>query len=160
MVLVGVSLIIALMDRRGEPALLPEGSPEGTVHRYLLAIEEGKTEAAYGYLTPELQETCDVQHFRNSQRGMRGERFSGGFPESEDLRVTLLNTLELEDRVEVNVRITRFRVSPPFGADEYSHGQRFVLEQTGETWLFVEPPWPMTWCPKAELPPEPVNVRP
>ena len=147
-VLAGISIVIALLDRRGEPSLLPEGTPAGTIHRYLLAVENGETEAAYGYLDPEIQETCDSQHFRDSQRGFRG----GGFSETEDLRVTLVDTRMVEDRVEVHVRITRFQVSPPFGANEYSHGERFVLKQTGGRWAFVEPPWPMNWCPQAEKP--------
>ena len=137
-VLAGVSIIIALLGQRGEPSLLPEGTPEGTVHRYLLAIEEGETEAAYAFLDPEIQEICDSQHFRDSQHGFRG----GGFQENEDLRVTLVDTREVEDRVEVLVRITRFRVSPPFGANEYSHRERFVLKQNGGVWAFVERPWP------------------
>ena len=154
-VLAGVSMIIALVDRRGGPSLLPEGTPEGTVHRYLLAIEKGETEAAYDYLGPEVQETCDSQHFRDSQRGFLG----GGFQENQDLRVTLVDTREVEDRVEVQVRITRFRFSPPFGADEYSHGERFVLKQSGGRWAFIEPPWPMRWCPQAEKPLQPEKAR-
>ena len=158
-VLAGVSIIIALLDRRGEPTLLPEGTPEGTVHRYLLAIENGETEAAYGYLDAEIQETCDSQRFRDSLRGFRGDGFNAGFSETEDLRVTLVDTREVEDRVEVQVRITRFRVTPPFGANEYSHGERFVLKQTGGAWAFVEPPWPMRFCPQAEKPLQPVPAR-
>ena len=154
-VVAGVTIMIALLDRRGEPSLLPEGTAEGTVQRYLLAIEAGETEAAYGYLDPEIQETCDVQRFRDSQRGFRGESFQ----ENTDLRVTLVDTREVEDRVEVHVRITRFRFTPPFGADEYSYRQRFLLKQTGGVWAFVEPPWPMTYCPQAEKPLQPERLR-
>ena len=159
MVLAGVSVIIASLDRRGEQSLFPEGTPEGTVQRYLLAIEEGETDAAYDYLDPEVQGTCDSQHFRDSLRGLRGEGFNGPFSETEDLRVTLVDTREVEDRVEVQVRITRFRVTPPFGADEYSYRERFVLKQTGGAWAFVEPPWPMRWCPQAEKPLQPERSR-
>ncbi len=162
-VLAGVSAIVASLDRRGDQSLFPEGTPERTVQQYLLAIEEGETEAAYGYLDPEIQETCDSQHFRDSLRGIRGDGFrgglSGGFSETEDLRVTLVDTREVEDRVEVQVRITRFRVSPPFGADEYSYGERFVLKENGGAWAFVEPPWPMRWCPQAEKPLQPGRLR-
>ena len=162
-VLAAVSIIIALVDRRGGPSLLPEGTAEGTVHRYLLALENGETEAAYGYIAPEIQENCDTQRFRDSLSGNRsgGYRsgFMGGFAETEDLRVTLIDTKEVEDRVEVHVRITRFQVSSPFGVNEYSHGERFVLKQTAGRWAFVEPPWPMRFCKPAEkpLPPEPAR---
>ena len=155
-VLAGVSIIIASLERRGEQSLFPEGTPERTVQQYLLAIEKGETGAAYGFLGPEVQETCDSQRFRESLRGIRGDGFrggfGGGFSETEDLRVTLVDTIAAEDRVEIQVRITRFRVSPPFGADESSYKERFVLKQTGGVWAFVEPPWPMSWCPQAEKP--------
>ncbi|PKB64365.1 MAG: hypothetical protein BZY80_02920 [SAR202 cluster bacterium Io17-Chloro-G2] len=154
-VLAGVSIIIALLERRGEPSLLPEGTPAGTVHRYLLAIEKGETEAAYSYLDRDIQDECESQHFRDSLRGFRG----GGFHENEDLRVTLVDTREVEDRVEVQVRITRFQVTPPFGANEYSHRERFVLKQTGGAWAFVEPPWPMRFCPQTEKPSQPEGPR-
>lgn len=159
LVIAGVSMIIALLDQRGDAALLPEGTPEGTVHRYLVAIEKGETDAAYGYLAPEIRENCDSQYFRDSRRNFPGSGFDGGSLETTDLRVTLVDTREVEDRVEVHVRITRFSVSPPFGANEYSHGERFVLKQTDGAWSFVEPPWPMRFCPQAEkpLPPEPVR---
>ena len=76
-VLAGVSIIIASLERRGEQSLFPEGTPERTVQQYLLAIEKGETGAAYGFLGPEVQETCDSQRFRESLRGIRGDGFLG-----------------------------------------------------------------------------------
>ena len=168
-ILAGVSVIIALLERRGEPSMLPDGTPEGAVQRYLLAVENGESDAAYGYLSPGTQETCDSQEFRESLRrfsddGLNrrisgGRSISSGFSDSEDLRVTLVDTREVEGRTEVLVLITRFRVSPPFGADEYSHQESFVLEQTGGRWAFVEPPWPVRFCPQPDKPPGPERFR-
>ena len=151
--MVGVSMIIGSMDRRDEQSLLAVGTPEGTVQRYLVAIEERKIDAAYSYLVPGLQEDCDRQYFHDSLRDFPGGRYTNGMSDTDDIRVTLLNTVNVEDRVEVNVRITRFTVSPPFGADEYSHGQRFVLKQTEGSWAFIEPPWPMSSCLEARISP-------
>ena len=33
------------------------------------------------------------------------------------------------------------------------------LKQTGGAWAFVEPPWPMRWCPQAEKPLQPERSR-
>ena len=154
----GASLIIGLMDRRSEQYLLAVGTPEGTVQRYLVAIEERRIDAAYSYLAPGLKEDCDRHQFRDSLRDFPGNRYTNGLSDTDDLRVTLLKTVNVEDRVEVNVRITRFTVSPPFGADEYSHPRRFVLKQTEGSWAFIEPPWPMSSCLEARISPEPVKA--
>ena len=140
-----VSVVVGLVNRPREADLLLEGTPEGTVQRYLLAVEQGESRRAYEYLGPALQERCDFQHFRDSTR--RKDRRVPG--RAEDLRVTLEGTQPINGTVEVRVRITQFHVSAPFDFNEYSHVQHFTLEQLDGTWRFVEPPWPMSWCPEA-----------
>ena len=149
LVLVGVSAAVALFDRRGEPELLPEGTAQGTVQHYLLAIENGDDRRAYGFLNAQLLETCDFQHFRDSLRGVQ----PGSGSRDQDLRITLLDATPVDDAVEVMVRVTRFRLDPPFGGNEYSQQERFVLEQIDGSWRFTIPPWPMRRCP--DLAPEP-----
>ena len=144
LVIIVVSIVVALLNRSREAAMLPEGTPEGTVQRYLLAVEEEDSRQAYDYLSSKLQERCELQHFRDSTR--RFDRSVGGT--AEDLRVTLEGTQPINGSVEVQVRITQFHVSPPFGVNEYSHVQHFTLEKVDETWQFTEPPWPMNWCPE------------
>ena len=146
LVILVVSLLVALLNRPREADLLPEGTPEGTVQRYLLAVEEDGGRNAYEYLSPSLQERCEFQRFRDSTR--RIDRRVGGT--AEDLRVTLEGTQSINGTVEVQVRITQFRVSAPFDVNEYSHIQHFSLERLDGTWRFVEPPWPMNRCPEAK----------
>ncbi len=154
LVILVVSVLVALLNSSREANLLPEGTPEGTVQRFLLAIEEDDTRNAYEYLSPALQERCEFQHFRDSAR--RIDRRVGGT--AEDLRVTLEGTKSVNGAMEVQVRITQFRVSAPFDVNEYSHTQRFALEQLDGTWRFVEPPWPMNRCPETKE--QPAAVRP
>lgn len=144
LVIIVVSVVVGLTKRPREATLLPEGTPEGTVQRYLLAVEQEESRRAYEYLGPALQERCEFQHFRDSTR--RINRRGGGT--AEDLRVTLEGTQAINGSVEVQVRITQFRVSAPFDVNEYSHVQHFTLEQLDGTWRFDEPPWPMSWCPE------------
>jgi len=156
-IVAAVGVTVAFLYRSGELILLPEGTPEGTVHRFLSAIEQGENRLAYGYLSPPLQVTCSFQHFRDTVRWFesRGDRNAG------DLRVTLEGTRPIDGAVEVRVRIIRFNfsppspLSPPFDGRESSYGERFTLEMSEGEWLFVDPPWPMSRCPetKEETPP-------
>ena len=147
--LIVLSVAVALLNREGEATLLAEDTPEGTVQRYLLAIEEGDLKAAYQYLSSELQEDCTYAHFRDSTRWF----------EADDMRVTLEGTEPLDGQVEVQVRITRFYVDPPFGdlapvsplrSRESSYTARYTLGQDGETWRLTDPPYPIGWCPGLE----------
>ena len=149
-IVAAIGVTVAFLYRSGESRLLPEGTPEGTVHRFLLAIEQGDTRRAYGYLTSPLQESCGYPHFRDSIGWFeaKGDRNAG------DLRVTLEGTRPVDGAVEVRVRIIRFHFSPPsplappFDPGESSYGERFTLEMTEGEWLFVDPPWPMSRCPE------------
>ena len=151
MMIIVVSVLVAVLNRSREATLLPENTPEGTVRRYLRALEEDGSRNAYDYLSPALQEKCEFQHFRDSTR--RIDRRAGGT--AEDLRVTLESTQSINGTVEVQVRITQFQVSAPFDVNEYSHTQHFALERLDGTWRFVEPPWPMNRCPDAKEQPAP-----
>jgi hypothetical protein len=51
-VLVVAAFVVALT--RPKPTYQSEESPEGIAHNYLLALQQGEYERAYGYLSPEL----------------------------------------------------------------------------------------------------------
>ena len=156
-IVAAIGVTVAFLYRSGESRLLPEGTAEGTVHRFLLAIEQGDTRRAYDYLTFPLQESCSYQHFRDSIGWFeaKGDRNAG------DLRVTLEGTRPVDGAVEVRVRIIRFHFSPPsplappFDPGESSYGERFTLEMTEGEWRFVDPPWPMIRCPEDDTEPLP-----
>ena len=160
LIVAAVGVTVAFLYRSGELPLLPEGTPEGTVHRFLLAIEQGDKRRAYDYLSPKLQDTCSYDYFRDSARWFE----SRDIRNANDLRVTLEGTESDNGLVEVRVRIIRFRVSSPsplsplsapFDGGESSYGERFTLEMTDGDWLFVDPPWPMGRCPEAGEKPSP-----
>jgi hypothetical protein len=151
--LVVLAVVVALVNRPGEATLLSEDTAEGTVQRYLLAIEEDDRQRAYGYLSSELQETCTYDTIRRSTDWFR----------PEEMLITLEGTEPLDGKVEVRVRITQFYISSPLrdaiplSAKESSYTERFTLEQAEGVWRFTEPPWPMRWCP-AGL--EAIPIRP
>ncbi len=51
--LVIAALVITL--NRPEPTYMPEDTPQGIAHNYLLALEKEEYERAYGYLSPDLE---------------------------------------------------------------------------------------------------------
>ena len=147
--LILVSVVVALINPRGAAETLPEDTPEGVVQRFILALEDDDYSLAHGYLSDELKKSCTVEQLRNSTRSFE-ETF-------QDRRIALLEKEELSDgRMQVRVRVTEVRVSPPFGVDEYSHQERYVLVQENGNWRFTEPPWPMGWCPPPEKAPTPI----
>ena len=146
--LIVVSIVVVLIDRRGEAEMFPEGTPEGTVQRYLLAVDAREDREAYGYLSAELAERCDFDLFQESARDFQGDGGRG----DRDLRVSLIGAEAADETMEVSVRVTRYRADPPFGGDERSSRRRFVLEETNGDWRFTQPPWPLGWCPEPEKP--------
>lgn len=156
-IVAAVGVTVAFLYRSGELPLLPEGTPEGSVHRFLLAVEQGDKRRAYDYLSPQLQDTCTYDDFRDSIRWLESKNIR----DANDLRVILEGTESDNGLVDVRVRITRFHLSPPsplsppFEGGESTYGERFTLEMTDGDWLFVDPPWPMSRCPEPGDKPSP-----
>ena len=144
--LIIASVGVGLLNRPQSADLLPQGTPGGTVHRFLLAIEQGETRQAYQYLSADLQEKCTFEHFRDATRRFDRRDSRGG----RDTRIALESEQTLDDAIEVRVRITEFNVSAPFDVSERSYTQDFLLEEIDSAWQFVNEPWPMTWCPEPE----------
>ncbi len=142
-VLIGVSIVVTLVGRGGEPERFASGTPEASVQDYLLAIGDRRDREAYDFIHPDIADDCEFDHFKSTLREVQPD----GVRRDRDLRVSLVNVEEVDQTVEVNVRVTRFYADPPFGSSEHSRGERFVLEEEAGSWRFTEPPWPMNWCP-------------
>ena len=138
--LIVVSVVVALVNPRGAAATLPQDTPEGTIQRFILALQDEDYSLAYSYLSDELKKSCPVANMRENVQW-----FSEA---SRDRRVALLEKDELSGgRVQIRVRVTEVNVSPPFGVNENSHQERYVLVQEAGEWRFAELPWPIDWCP-------------
>ncbi len=141
-ILIGTSIAVALFAEGGEATLKPETTPEGAVQRYLIALDEDRSQDAYNYLSQRLKDGCSYQHFRDSTSWLK----------EQDMRISLVGTDAVEDAREVEVRIRQISVRSgiPFTPDESSYTQRFILKQYDAVWRFYEPPWPMNYCPGLE----------
>lgn len=134
--LVAVSVVVALaVDREEEFAA---GTPEAAVQAYLRAAAEGDATAVVEMFSADLQARCDTRQIRDTLRW-----------NPNDFRATLRDVTERGDTTEVRLGITQIYGSGPFGRNESTFEQVFVLAEGTDGWVFVEPPWP-TWCPLAE----------
>ena len=123
--LVVAGVVVAIVTTRGEGDLLPADSPEGTVQRYLLALEDGKYREAYGYLSARTKASCDLDEFIRQAR----------YIEVRDSHMTLEDSQRFDGTAVVVARVTVFDPSLPFGSSEYSYDRTFDLTLEGETWL-------------------------
>jgi hypothetical protein len=103
--LVLVTLLLVLIGGNKPVEMLPEGSPEGTVQRYLLAIDGGEYLEAYSYLSPLLEEKLTYENWQTSFN----------YPsERPAYRVTLGQSNASGDDATVEVVVDVFRSGSPF----------------------------------------------
>ncbi len=132
--LVVASTVLALITSGKEADLLPEGTPEGTVQRYLVALQEGELRQAYDYL-----------HFDSSQRIESYDDWldmvSRGRPavDMSSWKATLGRASVGEDTASVSVTIETFRPSGPFENPVRSQQINFELVLLEDNWLIASP---------------------
>ncbi|EMY34532.1 hypothetical protein D477_008988 [Arthrobacter crystallopoietes BAB-32] len=125
-----VAAALAVVFTRGEPKLLDAGTPAGIVQRYTAAIIDGDEDAAAEYLTEAARKRCD-----NLEQ-----------PYSDNVRVSLLSTVEREDSADVKVLIVTSSDGGPFGASEYETEEVFDLVKEDGRWLVESAPWQFALC--------------
>jgi len=135
----GVGLAITLERSRG---LLPPDRPEGVVQRFLMAVEDGRFEEAYAYLTSESQSRCSLQDFTAFTSTRRFAYDQGSLS---------LGRVEVSgDEATVWVR---HESDGPF--ETYAYEEPFRLTREGGQWRinahFEFRPGPY-WCPPGPLP--------
>jgi hypothetical protein len=139
LVLVVGAIVVAVLTTRGGVDLLSEDSPEGTVQRYLLALEDGDYEAAYAYLSEDLRVRCSLDEFVKS----------ASYTEVQDSEITLEETRTFDGRALVRASVSVFEPGFPFGEGEQSYERTFELRAEDGAWRMTEPAW---WCPPYRLP--------
>jgi len=138
--LVIASIVVSVVRGERDVKEYAENTPEGVVQRYLRAIwRDDDPHAAYAYLSDELKAYCSYQHLRDTTQWMR----------DQGMRVSLVEAEPLMDwKTSVRVRVSQVSMGRPFTPEESSYTQSFTLkEQSAGVWRFVEPPWPMNYCP-------------
>jgi len=139
-VTIGVLVIVAIvlvftMARPGGAPLLPEDTPEGTVQRYLLALDAEEYTTAYSYLSFPPGKQISYEVWRG--RAIRYE-------EKHGVKVTLEKSTVSGSEATVYVVVDIFRASepfenPPFENPVYTQHITFFLEKEGTSWKITSP---------------------
>lgn len=137
-ILVAVAAVVVSSVR--EPAVLPEGTPEATVQRYLQAVADGDREDVLETYTPDLRRRCEGEQGPEPRPPLPEERMS--------FDADLLEVRELDgDRADVEVRISEFSGEPPFGGGGYDHTEVLRVERVDGGWGIADASWPYYVCP-------------
>lgn len=125
-IVVGAGLLIvaafAIMLLRPKAEYHSEDSPEGIAHNYLLAVQKGDYERAYGYLAPSLSGIPgDLEEFIENI-----EDRSWSFRLDTDATLQVESVRTTGDLAVVTIRETRFYASGIF--DNYQETDTFKMD--------------------------------
>jgi hypothetical protein len=127
--LVVAGLVVALVTTRGGVDLLPADSPEGTVQRYLLALEDEDYPKAYDYLAAGSKDACSFDEFLRQT----------SYGEVRDSHMTLDDTRIFDGSAVVTATVIVFEPSLPFGASEHTYDRTFQLSLEDGQWRLTGP---------------------
>ena len=137
---IGVLTLLALVlffTRQDRRAYLPEDTPEGVAHNYVLAVLNKDYEKAYGYLA-DLKYKPTYDEFRQS--------FLNGMVTPDNTGVDVGKAEIMGDEAVVDITIY-YGYSDPFSSRVGSPDRSLLVEQNGE-WKISSMPynfWDWNW---------------
>jgi hypothetical protein len=140
--LLGTTFLIAYT--RPEPAYLPEDTPQGVAHNYLLALQDKDYERAYSYLHPKLKgypQTAEdfsssISRYSWSFRNIASSSFEVSPPAKEHQLVT----------TRVVVHELNFRERGFFDSTETKQDFTVTLQKRKDQWLITKSESYWLWC--------------
>jgi len=129
MVLIAIILVVALSGDK-PVSMLPENTPEGTVQRFFIALQEEDYNKAYTFITPPPDnkvpyDTWRMSYYRSSEKSV--------------WKATIGNAKILEEDATVEVIIDIFRPHGPFSEPVNTNRMNFSLKKAGSGWTIVSP---------------------
>ncbi len=143
-----VAALVVFFTRKNEAAYVPESTPEGVVHNYVLAILNKDYPKAYGYLA-DLDNKPTLAQFRQA--------FAVGrlMPDNSGTKVGASTITGNDATVEVSMV---FGPSDPFSSSPTNVGVAQLVRQNG-AWKISSMPtynmWDYSWYQPAPKPPVP-----
>ncbi len=129
LVIVTVVLVLITASPADEP-LLAEGTPEGTVQRFLLAVSDQDYLTAESYLSPTIDDEIDYDLWRD-----RVDTFGEG----SGWKATLGKSIVRDDEATVDVTVAVFRPRGPFENSVRTYQVTFFLQKEGTSWRITSP---------------------
>lgn len=128
--LVGIVLGLALL-RPDQPSYLPDDTPEGVAHNYLLALQLEDYERAHGYLSPTLPgHPSNAETF---ERNVHNGRWSFGYYD-DDVSLAVESVAVDGDRAKIVVRRTVFYRGGLFDSGQSSATFEMTLHREQSAW--------------------------
>ena len=138
LVLIILTVVLVLTIGQGSSASLPENTPQGTVQRYLQAVQDKDYTKAYGYLAPSPTPAPDGVKVPPPETY---EFFvmSAQNANSTTWKADLGKVTETGSTASVEVTVEVFRPQGPFGSPVSTHNVTFLLQKSGNNWLITTP---------------------
>ena len=136
LVIATVSLV--LLTKGNKVTLLPEDSPQGTVQRYLMAVQEKDYQKAFGYLS--FSPTDKITTY-NDWIVMFGPSQASS---QSVWKATLGKIKVIGNNATVEVNIDTAHPGGLFGNSQYSQLIIFQLAKTANVWLITSPTY-ISW---------------
>lgn len=125
LVLLVLSVVVVLVAGRGGTTQFPADSPEGTLQRYLAAVEESDYEAAHAYFSERVKNEMSVEDFRRSIAMFGG-------PQSGQ-RVLFRGSSGDDDRVRLELDVEYF-YDDGFGGSSFRQPREVIMVREGGEW--------------------------
>jgi hypothetical protein len=135
LVLVIITVALALSLGQGNAPPLSADTPEGTVQRFLLAIQSKDYRTAYNYLVPP-PTPADIN---SAPRSFDYFSSSAQNASTNTWKANLGKTTLDGDTASVNITLEIFVSGGPFGNPIRSHEVMFFLKKTDAVWLITSP---------------------
>jgi hypothetical protein len=129
MVLIAIILVMSLSGEKSV-SLLPEGTPEGTVQRFFIALQGEDYVKAYAFITPRNDDkmTYDIwkgSHYRSTEKSV--------------WKATIGKSKITGDEATVDVVIDVFRPQGPFSEPVNTNRMNFSLKKVASGWTITSP---------------------
>ncbi len=135
LVLVIITVVLALALGQKNAPLLPDNSPEGTVQRFLLAVQAKDYTLAYTYLAPPTEPPDKF----SAPRSFADFSSSTQNLPNNPWKASLGKTSIQGDTATVEVTVEVFVAGGPFGNPIRSQNVNFSLQKVGNVWLIISP---------------------
>ncbi len=132
-----VTSLVVFFVQKDDLSYIPDKTPEGVVHNYILALQQGDFEKAYGYLA-EKEDKPSYERFQQdivaNQTGMR------------DTGIQINDVSILKDTAQVELTVIE-NSGGPF-LSEYRYTETALLVEEEGNWKLLQMPyfyWSWNW---------------
>jgi len=137
-VLIIITIVLVLVLGQGSSPALPENTPQGTLQRYLQAVQDKDYARAYSYLAPQATPSPDgvkpvppqtFEYFVMSAQNTSNVTW----------KASLGKIIETGTTASVEITVDVLRPQGPFGSPINSHSVTFFFKKIDTNWLITAP---------------------